>query len=154
MPKDMRVNCTGGGTFYGRYFACDKRHGMVDILHAIPFSCDTFYYTLAERLGIEKIAYWAHKVGIGQKTGIDLPGEVSGTMPSEEWKMKTFHEKWYAGRSHLRRHRARRSHGYAHPVGAGDRRHCFRWRPQAAPRGRTRRTARRVSPGLYESFPG
>ena len=50
-----------------------------------------------ERLGIEKIAYWAHKVGIGQKTGIDLPGEVSGTMPSEEWKMKTFHEKWYAG---------------------------------------------------------
>ncbi len=60
-------------------------------------SCDTYYYTLAERLGIEKIAYWAHKVGIGQKTGIDLPGEVSGTMPSEEWKMKTFHEKWYAG---------------------------------------------------------
>ena len=73
------------------------RHGMVDIQRAIPFSCDTFYYTLAERLGIEKIAYWAHKVGIGVKTGIDLPGEVSGTMPSEEWKMKTQHEKWYAG---------------------------------------------------------
>ncbi len=89
--------CTGGATFYGRFFACDKRHGPVDILHAIPFSCDTYYYTLAERLGIEKIAYWAHKVGIGQKTGIDLPGEVSGIMPSEEWKMKTFHEKWYAG---------------------------------------------------------
>jgi penicillin-binding protein 2 len=60
-------------------------------------SCDTFYYTLAERLGIEKIAYWAHKVGLGEKTGIDLPGEVAGTMPSEEWKLKTFHEKWYAG---------------------------------------------------------
>jgi penicillin-binding protein 2 len=97
VAKDMHVNCPGGGTFYGRYFACDMRHGMVDIQHAIPYSCDTFYYTLAERLGIEKIAYWAHKVGIGQKTGIDLPGEVSGTMPSEEWKLKTQHEKWYAG---------------------------------------------------------
>jgi penicillin-binding protein 2 len=97
VAQDLKVNCTGGATFYGRFFACDKRHGPVDILHAIPLSCDTYYYTLAERLGIEKIAYWAHKVGIGLKTGIDLPGEVSGTMPSEEWKMKTFHEKWYAG---------------------------------------------------------
>src|SRR5580658_5581895 len=97
VAQNLKVNCTGGAMFYGRFFACDKRHGPVDILHAIPFSCDTYYYTLAERLGIEKIAYWAHKVGIGQKTGIDLPGEVSGTMPSEEWKMKTFHEKWYAG---------------------------------------------------------
>jgi penicillin-binding protein 2 len=97
IAQNMTVNCTGGGVFYGRYFACDHHHGLVDILHAIPKSCDTFYYTLAERLGIEKIAYWAHKVGIGQKTGIDLPGEVAGTMPSEEWKMKNFHEKWYAG---------------------------------------------------------
>jgi penicillin-binding protein 2 len=97
VAQDLKVNCAGGATFYGRFFACDKRHGPVDILHAIPLSCDTYYYTLAERLGIEKIAYWAHKVGIGQKTGIDLPGEVSGTMPSEEWKLKTFHEKWYAG---------------------------------------------------------
>ena len=97
IAQNMTVNCTGGAIFYGRYFACDHHHGLVDILHAIPKSCDTFYYTLAERLGIEKIAYWAHKVGIGQKTGIDLPGEVSGTMPSEEWKLKTFHEKWYAG---------------------------------------------------------
>ncbi len=97
IAQNMTVVCNGGGTFYGRFFACDKRHGPVDILHAIPKSCDTFYYTLAERLGIEKIAYWAHKVGIGQRTGIDLPGEVNGTMPSEEWKMKNFHEKWYAG---------------------------------------------------------
>lgn len=97
IAQNMTVNCTGGAVFYGRYFACDHHHGLVDILHAIPKSCDTFYYTLAERLGIEKIAYWAHKVGIGQKTGIDLPGEVSGTMPSEEWKLKNFHEKWYAG---------------------------------------------------------
>jgi penicillin-binding protein 2 len=97
VAQNLKVVCNGGATFYGRFFGCDKRHGPVDIMHAIPMSCDTYYYTLAERLGIEKIAYWAHKVGLGQKTGIDLPGEVSGTMPSEEWKMKTFHEKWYAG---------------------------------------------------------
>ena len=97
VAQDLKVICNGGATFYGRFFACDKRHGPVDILHAIPLSCDTYYYTLAARLGIEKIAYWAHKVGIGQKTGIDLPGEVSGVMPSEEWKMKNYHEKWYAG---------------------------------------------------------
>jgi penicillin-binding protein 2 len=95
--QELKVNCTGGATFYGRFFACDSRHGLVDILHAIPMSCDTYYYTLAQRLGIEKIAYWAHKVGIGQKTGIDLPGEATGIMPSEEWKMKNYHEKWYAG---------------------------------------------------------
>jgi penicillin-binding protein 2 len=92
VAQNLKVVCNGGATFYGRFFGCDKRHGPVDIMHAIPMSCDTYYYTLAERLGIEKIAYWAHKVGLGQKTGIDLPGEVSGTMPSEEWKMKTFHE--------------------------------------------------------------
>jgi penicillin-binding protein 2 len=97
VAQELKVVCNGGAVFYGRFFACDKRHGPVDILHAIPFSCDTYYYTLAERLGIEKIAYWAHKVGIGQKTGIDLPGEATGIMPSEEWKMKNFHEKWYAG---------------------------------------------------------
>jgi penicillin-binding protein 2 len=97
VAQELKVVCNGGATFFGRFFACDKRHGPVDILHAIPFSCDTYYYTLAERLGIEKIAYWANKVGIGVKTGIDLPGEVSGTMPSEEWKMKNYHEKWYAG---------------------------------------------------------
>ena len=97
IAQNLTVNCTGGATYYGRYFACDHHHGVVDILHAIPKSCDVFYYTLAEKLGIEKIAYWAHKVGIGQKTGIDLPGEVSGTMPSEEWKLKNYHEKWYAG---------------------------------------------------------
>jgi penicillin-binding protein 2 len=97
VAQDLKIVCNGGATFYGHFFGCDKRHGLVDILHAIPKSCDTYYYYLAEKLGIEKIAYWAHKVGIGQKTGIDLPGEASGVMPSEEWKMKTQHEKWYAG---------------------------------------------------------
>jgi penicillin-binding protein 2 len=93
----MHVMCNGGGTFFGRFFACDKHHGMVDIDHAIPLSCDTFYYTLAEKLGIDTIAKYATEVGLSQKTGIDLPDEASGTMPSTAWKQKTQHEKWYAG---------------------------------------------------------
>src|ERR1019366_7260308 len=70
VAQDMRVMCNGGGTFYGRFFACDHHHGMVDIDHAIPWSCDTFYYTLAEKLGIDTIAKYATEVGLSQKTGI------------------------------------------------------------------------------------
>ncbi len=95
--QDLKVNCQGGASFYGRYFACDSRHGEVTIQTAIPLSCDTYYYTLAQRLGISKIAYWASRLGVGKRTGIDLPNEVSGTMPSEEWAMKNYHRKWYAG---------------------------------------------------------
>jgi penicillin-binding protein 2 len=70
---------------------------MVDIDHAIPWSCDTFYYTLANKLGIDTIAKYANEVGLGQKTGVDLPDETTGTMPSTAWKLKTQHDKWYAG---------------------------------------------------------
>src|SRR5207244_8821955 len=72
-------------------------HGTVDLSKGIYQSCDTFFYTLAERLGIEKIAKWAQALGLGKRTGIDLPNEVSGTMPSEEWKIRNFRQKWYAG---------------------------------------------------------
>ena len=102
VAQNMRVNCAGGGVFFGRYFNCwvkgeHRVHGPVDITKGIYQSCDVFFYTLAERLGIEKIAKWATAMGLGKRTGIDLPNEVSGVMPSEEWKQRTFHQKWYAG---------------------------------------------------------
>jgi penicillin-binding protein 2 len=97
VAQNMHVMCNGGGTFFGHFFGCDKHHGMVDIDHAIPWSCDTFYYTLAEKLGIDTIAKYATEVGLSQKTGVDLPDEATGTMPSTAWKLKTQHEKWYAG---------------------------------------------------------
>src|SRR5690349_11056250 len=102
VAQNMRVNCAGGGVFFGRYFNCwvkgeHRVHGPVDITKGIYQSCDVFFYTLAERLGIEKIAKWATAMGLSKKTGIDLPNEVTGIMPSEEWKMKTFRQKWYAG---------------------------------------------------------
>ncbi|HEY4382311.1 MAG TPA: penicillin-binding protein 2 [Acidobacteriaceae bacterium] len=97
VAQAMHVMCAGGATFFGHFFACDKHHGTVDIDHAIPWSCDTFYYTLANMLGIDTIAKYANEVGLAQRTGVDLPDEATGTMPSTAWKMKTQHEKWYAG---------------------------------------------------------
>jgi penicillin-binding protein 2 len=102
VAQDMHVNCTGGANFYGRYFKCwvvaeHRTHGVVDISKGIYQSCDVFFYTLAEKLGIDRIAKWATMLGLGQKTGIDLPQEVTGVMPSEEWKIKNFKQKWYAG---------------------------------------------------------
>ncbi|HEY0263247.1 MAG TPA: penicillin-binding protein 2 [Granulicella sp.] len=95
--QDLRVNCQGGATFYGHFYACDRHHGAVDIHNAIPLSCDTYYYTLANRLGIDTIAKYATELGIGQKTGVDLPDEATGTMPSTMWKQKVLHQPWYAG---------------------------------------------------------
>jgi penicillin-binding protein 2 len=97
LAQDLKVDCEGGASFYGHLYHCDRHHGAVNIDNAIPYSCDTFYYTLANRLGIDTIARYAHSVGLGEKTGIDLPDEVAGTVPSTSWKMKNFHEKWFAG---------------------------------------------------------
>ncbi len=102
IAQNMHVICNGGATFYGRYFKCwvtaeHRTHGMVEISKAIYQSCDVFFYTLAEKLGIDRIAKYATMFGLGQKTGIDLPQEVSGVMPSEEWKIHNFKQKWYAG---------------------------------------------------------
>lgn len=102
IAQDMHVICNGGAEFYGRYFKCwvvaeHRVHGDVDISKAIYQSCDVFFYTLAEKLGIERIAQYATEFGLGQKTGIDLPQEVSGVMPSEEWKIRNFKQKWFAG---------------------------------------------------------
>ena len=97
IAQNLHVFCNGGANFYGHYYHCDEKHGSVDIHNAIPMSCDTYYYTLADKLGIDRIARYAEEFGYGQKTGIDLPGEQAGLMPSAQWVMKNYHRKWYAG---------------------------------------------------------
>ena len=97
VAQNMHVNCVGGGTFYGRFFHCDKHHGVLNISQAIPLSCDTFFYTLAQKLGIDTIAKYAKEFGLAQKTGIDLADEMSGVMPSTQWEWRNFHQKYYAG---------------------------------------------------------
>jgi len=99
IAQDLHVNCSGGAEFYGRRFGCWVKggHGAVDLEKAIYQSCDVFFYTLANKMGIDRIAKYATDFGLGQKTGIDLPNEVNGVMPSEEWKIRNFKQKWFAG---------------------------------------------------------
>jgi penicillin-binding protein 2 len=99
IAQTLNVHCNGGATFYGRRFGCwvKSGHGPVNLEKAIYQSCDVFFYTLAEKLGIDRIAKYATSLGLGQKTGVDLPNEVSGVMPSEEWKVRNFKQKWFAG---------------------------------------------------------
>jgi penicillin-binding protein 2 len=104
-PENFTTYCPGYGTFYGRQFKCwvyfsrkgATSHGVVNLHDAILKSCDVFFYNAGMRLGIDRLAYYAQKVGIGKKTGIDLPSEESGLMPSEQWVERVFHRKWYAG---------------------------------------------------------
>ncbi|MEO7158441.1 MAG: penicillin-binding protein 2 [Vicinamibacterales bacterium] len=103
ITPDFKVYCPGHGVFYGRSFACSlpngRGHGVMDLRQAIERSCNVYFYTIGNMLGIDKIHKWATLLGLGEKTGIDLPNEVQGLVPSPEWKRANTknHEKWYAG---------------------------------------------------------
>ncbi|MFZ5511317.1 MAG: penicillin-binding protein 2 [Pseudomonadota bacterium] len=89
--------------FGGHRFRDDKvgGHGLVDMYKSIVHSCDTYYYVLANDLGIDNIAGFMRQFGLGSRTGIDIDGESEGVLPSQEWKKKRFkkpeQQKWYAG---------------------------------------------------------
>ena len=101
ITPDFKVNCAGHGVFFGRSFACSlpngRGHGVMDLRHAIEHSCNVYFYTIGNMTGIDKIHKWATLLGLGEKTGIDLPNEIQGLVPSPEWKREKLHEKWYAG---------------------------------------------------------
>ena len=99
VTPDYRVNCGGGASFFGRYFLCHLKggHGLIDMRHAIEKSCNVYFYTLGNMLGVDRIHKWGEKLGLAGKTGIDLPNEQESLVPSTEWKMRRFGEKWYAG---------------------------------------------------------
>jgi penicillin-binding protein 2 len=99
VTPDFRVNCGGGATFYGRYFKCWLKggHGSVDMRHAIEQSCNVYFYTLGNMLGVDRIHKWAENLGLAGKTGIDLPNEQESLVPSTAWKQQRYGEKWYAG---------------------------------------------------------
>ncbi|HYT67046.1 MAG TPA: penicillin-binding protein 2 [Vicinamibacterales bacterium] len=100
ITPDFHVHCGGGATFYGRYFKCWKKggHGSIDLRHAIEQSCDVYFYTVGNMLGVDRINKWATLFGLGVKSNIDLPNELSGLVPSTEWKAThTKEKKWYAG---------------------------------------------------------
>ena len=99
ITPDFRVSCGGSAVFFGRPFQCWKKggHGSVDMRHAMEQSCNVYYYTIGNMVGVDKIHKWATLLGLGEKTGIDLPNEIEGLVPSTEWKRQRYNEKWYAG---------------------------------------------------------
>ncbi len=91
--------CPGYLAVYNTVFRCAKPggHGVMDLRHAIARSCNVYFYQVGIRLEIGRLAKWAKLMGLGAPTGIDLPSEVGGLMPSPEWKMRILKTPWYAG---------------------------------------------------------
>jgi penicillin-binding protein 2 len=96
---DKRINCTGASALGGNNFRCWNHygHGLVDMYSAIKHSCNSYMYEISRLTGHKKILAMAKNFGFGVKTGIDLTGEASGFVPSDEWKMKRFKSKWTIG---------------------------------------------------------
>ena len=96
---DYRVSCSGAITLGNHTFHCwqHRGHGSLDVEGGLKNSCDVFFYETARRLGIDKIQETALKLGLGAVTGIELPGEKSGLIPSREWKMRRYKQTWQQG---------------------------------------------------------
>jgi penicillin-binding protein 2 len=90
-------SCSGGIYFGRREYRCWRKqgHGTLSFHRALVESCDVFFYNVGEHLGVDRIAAWAHALGLGKKTGIDLDNERAGIVPSSRWKELRLHERWY-----------------------------------------------------------
>ena len=97
VTPDFRVACRGGRRVHGRFFRCHSTHGSVDMREALEQSCNSYFYALGERMEIDQIHKWATALGLGELSGVDLPHEVRGLMPSTAWKRERRGERWYPG---------------------------------------------------------
>ena len=103
MSTQERIFCPGSLQVGSRSFKCHKHsgHGSVNHTEAMEQSCDVWFYQIGMRLGVDKIHEYATRFGLGEKTGIELGEEVSGLIPSTEWKKSAYHkpedQKWYLG---------------------------------------------------------
>ena len=93
------VYCPGHLSVYNTVFRCGRPagHGLVAVTRALAQSCNVFFYQLGIRLEISRISAWGKKMGLGAPTGVDLPHELGGLIPSAEWKMRTQRVQWYGG---------------------------------------------------------
>ncbi|ADN02033.1 penicillin-binding protein 2 [Spirochaeta thermophila] len=99
-PPDRTIVCRGEYRYGDRVFKCWKEagHGPLALEDALAQSCDVYFYTVgAEYLGVDRIAAYAKEFGLGEPTGIDLPGEVRGIVPTPRWKMETYNYPWVGG---------------------------------------------------------
>ena len=98
-PLTREITCTGE-IFYGdRVFHCHSKvgHGALDFFGGLAQSCDVYFYTVGDELGIERIVYYSREFGLGAPSGIDLPGEAPGFLPTPEWKQRTQAMIWLGG---------------------------------------------------------
>lgn len=99
VPPTARVFCPGTYTLGNHTFRCWRKggHGQVDMARSLIESCDVYYYSMGERMGIDNIEAFAKACGYGATTGIDLPHENAGLVPSRVWKRERFKERWQGG---------------------------------------------------------
>jgi len=99
MSPSSTVFCNGGYQFGKRVYHDWKAsgHGYVDLHNALVHSCDVYFYTIGQRMGIDVMAEFGKDFGLGKATGVELPSERSGIMPSTAWKQKAKHEQWLPG---------------------------------------------------------
>ena len=99
MSSNHSVYCPGHIRFGNRRFHCWKRggHGWVNLISSLEESCDVFYYDIARKVGVDKIAEMAHRFGLGERFGIELDGENKGIVPDKAWKRRTLGQPWHDG---------------------------------------------------------
>ena len=100
-PPEKKVLCQGEVSYGDRVFRCwikKPGHGWLDLKGALAQSCDIYFWTVGrDYLGVERIVNYAKEFGYGKATGIDLPGELEGFVPTPQWKERRFHENWVGG---------------------------------------------------------
>jgi penicillin-binding protein 2 len=101
ITPEQRVGCRGHVELGDAKFHCWKKggHGAVDLIDGIKYSCDVYFYELARRVGIDKIAEVSKRFGLGQIVGVDLPNEKGGLIPTRAWKRATLGQPWAQGES-------------------------------------------------------
>jgi penicillin-binding protein 2 len=99
IPIEEKIYCSGGVKIGNKRFKCWKEtgHGEVNLINALATSCNSYFYQMGQKVGVQKIHEVAKKLGFGQKTGIDLPGELPGINPNKEWKTLNYGLNWLIG---------------------------------------------------------
>jgi penicillin-binding protein 2 len=100
-PADQLIDCQGEISYGERLWRCHIRrpgHGRLNLQKAMAQSCDIYFWIVGrDHLGVERIVSYAREFGFGETTGVDLPGEISGFIPTPQWKDRRFHERWLGG---------------------------------------------------------
>jgi len=99
ITPDTIMYCPGHYRFGNRTYRCWKHsgHGAVDLKRALSESCDVYFYQVGQRLGVDRLAGYARRLGLGRKTGVEMEHEKSGLIPTAEWKMKRYGKPWQGG---------------------------------------------------------